>query len=179
MRRKYGDKLRLFCLGEVLKRVDHRERAFALSDVRPKVFALYLGISYQVEKIVLQLEGKAYLEAKIFECVKRLLVSATNKCAQYQGICSRVVGSLGERHKEVLLRGNIPALVLSPTKIKRLALKGVLLHGEKGVDNANFKLVREVVGNGNASDNIDQGRIANVDGKPGTKCLVEALLATA
>ena len=68
---------------------------------------------------------------------------------------------------------------MSPAKVKRLTLKGVFLHGEKGVDNANFKLVREVVGHGNASDNIDQGRITNVDGKSSTKCLVEALLATA
>ena len=127
----------------------------------------------------MQLEGKAYFKTKIFECVKRLLVSATNKCAQYQGICSRVIGGFGERHKKVLVRSNIPALVLCPTKVERLTLKGVLLHGEKGVDNANFKLVREVVGYGNASDNIDQRRITNVDGKSGTECLVEALLTTA
>ena len=99
---------------------------------------MYLGVSYQVEKIVLQLKGKANFETKVFERIKRLLVSAANERAQYQGICSRVVGGLGERHKEVLLRGNIPALVLSPAKVKCLALKGVLLHGEKGVDNANF-----------------------------------------
>ena len=107
------------------------------------------------------------------------MVSATNERAQYQGICSRVIGGLGERHKKVLVRSNIPALVLSPAKVKRLTLKGVLLHGEKGVDNANFKLVREVVGYGNASDNIDQRRITDVDGKSGTECLVEAFLATA
>ena len=87
MRRKYGDKLRLFCLGEVFKRVDHRERALALSDVRPKVFALYLGVSYQVEKIVLQLKGKANFETKVFEGIKRLLISTTNERTQYQGIC--------------------------------------------------------------------------------------------
>ena len=127
----------------------------------------------------MQLEGKTYLEAKLFECVKRFLVSTTDERTQYQGICSRVIGGFGERHKKILVRGNIPALVLSPAKVKRLTLKGVLLHGEKGVDNANFKLVREVVGYGNASDNIDQRRITNVDGKSGTECLVEALLATA
>ena len=44
----------------MLKCVDHGERALAFSDVRSKVFALYLGVSDQVEKIVLQLEGKAY-----------------------------------------------------------------------------------------------------------------------
>ena len=87
MRRKYGDKLCLFCWAKMLKRVDHGERALALSDVRPKVFALYLGVSYQVEKIVLQLEGKAYLEAKVFERIKRLLVGTTNERTQYQGIC--------------------------------------------------------------------------------------------
>ena len=127
----------------------------------------------------MQLEGKTYLEAKILERIKRLLVGTTDERAQYQGICSRVIGGFGERHKKILLRGNIPTLVLSPTKVKRLTLKGVLLHGEKGVDNANFKLVREVVGYGNASDNIDQRRITNVDGKSSAKCLVEALLATA
>ena len=127
----------------------------------------------------MQLEGKSYLEAKLFERIKRFLVSTANKRAQYQGICSRVIGGFGERHKKILLRGNIPALVLSPAKVKRLTLKGVLLHGEKGVDNTNFKLVREVIGHGNASDNIDQGRIANIDGKSSTECLVEALLATA
>ena len=81
MRRKYGDKLRLLCFGEVLKRVDHRERTLALSDVRPKVFALYLGVSYQVEKIVLQLKGKANFEAKVFERIKRLLVGTANERA--------------------------------------------------------------------------------------------------
>ena len=71
----------------MLKRVDHRERALAFSDVRPKVFALYLGVSYQVEKIVLQLKGKANFEAKVFERIKRLLVGTANERAQYQGIC--------------------------------------------------------------------------------------------
>ena len=127
----------------------------------------------------MQLEGKSYLEAKLFECIKRFLVSTTDERAQYQGICSGIIGGLGERHKKILLRGNIPALVLSPTKVERLSLKGVLLHGEKSVDHANFKLVREVVGYGNASDNIDQRSITNIDGKSGTECLVEALLATA
>ena len=62
---------------QVLERPGDDHGALALGDVRAEVLALRLGVTHQVEQVILELEGKAGVHAKAPERLHLLIGAPT------------------------------------------------------------------------------------------------------
>ena len=136
----------------------HQQRALALGDVAAEVLALSLGVSDEVQEVVLQLEGKAGAHAKLVERAQLLGRAATAEGARDQGHRGGVVGRLVAGHVEVVLNGDVPAAIAGPAQVEGLALERALLHLHQALRHVRTDVGRELLVAKDQRQHVDQAR---------------------
>ena len=163
MRREDAEKLVLIGARKVLECPAHDHGAFALRDVAPEVLALRLGVAHEVEKVVLQLEGKAGVHAKGAERIHLRVRAAATDGADGERGGGGVERGLVRGHGEVVSRGDVPAIVARPAEVKRLALHGALLHLRELVEHAQLGRSVERLVLENACEGSNDAEVTDVD----------------
>ena len=155
------------------------KRALALGDVGTEVLVGGLLGTDQVEQIILDLEGKAGVQAKGAQCLDLLFAASANDGPGGKRRGSAVIRGLVRCHVQVIVDRDVKAPVTDPTQVERLTLDGADDHLGERVEYAQLYvcLKRGVVENRLG----DHGKcqVAAVDSKPRALGEVHAGLATA
>ena len=129
--------------------VHGNERALTLGDVGAEVLVGGLLGADQVEQVVLNLEGKARVQAKGAQRLNLLLAASANDGSGGKRRGSAVVRGLVRRHVQIIVDRDVEACVTDPAQVERLALDGANDHLGELVEHAQFHvgLQRGVVEN--------------------------------
>ena len=141
----------------------HHERAFSFGDVAAEILADHIGITFYVEKIVLNLERKPGIQSIIAQRFDLSLGSAADDCTDGQRHRTRIMGGLMGRHDKVIFRRNVVAIIARPAKIEGLALYGSPGHIDQLSDDANLHGVGQRGVLDDAAVDKGQRKIARID----------------
>ena len=119
------------------------EGALALCDIGAEVLVGGLFGADQVEQVVLNLEGKARVQAKGAQRLNLLLAAAADNGSGGKWRGSAVVRGLVRRHVQIIVDRDVKAPVADPTQVERLTLDGSDDHLGELVEHAEFHVCLE------------------------------------
>ena len=148
----------------VLEGADRDEGALALGDVGAEVLVLGGLVAEEVEQVVLDLERQSGVHAEGSQPFDLLLGAAADDRAACEGRRAAVIGGLERCDGEVVVDGEVEAVVPDPAKVECLPLDGARGHGDELVQEADLEgVVKALVVEHRPRDEGER-EVAAVDG---------------
>ena len=119
------------------------ERALALCDIGAEVLVGGLLGANKVEQIILDLKGKARVQAKGTQRLNLVFAAATDNGSGGKWRGSAVVRGLVRRHVQIIVDRDVKAPIADPAQVERLTLDGANDHLGELVEHAELHVCPE------------------------------------
>src|SRR5262249_5779260 len=110
------------------QQMNQHQRALAFDQVSADLLAVAAYVAGQVEEVVLNLKRGTEIAAETVEPIEVEIASRRDQRADATGMDEAVPARLLQDHPQVVVVGDVAAVVAHPAKLHRLALERLLHH---------------------------------------------------